>query len=389
VNEHAAFDEMIRTSFCHIAEISSALSDEQTALLHLPQRMGGMGLTSYERIGPIAYECSSSTDPNAPDQRTRTEEFNQHLIKQLPDALQRHLSITERAGATAWLRLFTSCSRPQAFALALQHRIRHFGNFTLRTRCNACETELDSDHWDAHALGCAQRKGYNVTHRHNRIRAAIARVFREHGTDVQEEVKVTDDLRMDLVIYQDNNREMWVDLTVFTTDSKSNLKKAVEKLDNKAHKIKEARYNTEAERQNAEFTALPFDVHGGFGSHSASVFARFGKIANASPDEFVRAAVYALQIGNGMILMAARKSRQHIAFSNSRNLHAAAIPQAPNAALALAHLDAADGDAATAGNDSDDDGGEHGLRNTPAPMHAPPPSLQSEALRNALRTRSI
>jgi hypothetical protein len=154
-------------------------------------------------------------------------------------ALQRHLSITKRAGATAWLRPFISCSRPQAFALALQHRIRHFGNITLRTRCNACETELDSDHWDAQALGCAQRKGYNVTHRHNRIRAAIARVFREHGTDVQEEVKVTDDLRMNLVIFQDNNREMWVDLTVFTTDSKSNLKKAVEDLDSKA------RYSTE------------------------------------------------------------------------------------------------------------------------------------------------
>jgi hypothetical protein len=89
-----------------------------------------------------------------------------------------------------------------------------------------------------------------------------------------------------------------------------------------------------------------------------------------------------------MILMAARKSRQHIAFSNSRKLHAA-IPQAPDAALVLAHLDAADDGAATAGNDSDDDGGEHGLRNTPAPMHAPLPSLQSEALRNALRTRSI
>jgi hypothetical protein len=125
------------------------------------------------------------------------------------------------------------------------------------------------------------------------------------------------------------------------------------------------------------------------GSHSASVFARFGKIANARPDEFIRAAIYALQIGNGMILMAARKSRQHIAFSNGRKLHAAAIPQAPDAALVLAHLDAADDGAATAGNDSDDDCGEHGLRNTPAPMHAPLPLLQSEALRNALRTRSI
>jgi hypothetical protein len=66
---------------------------------------------------------------------------------------------------------------------------------------------------------------------------------------------------------------------------------AVEDLNSKARKIKMARYSTEAERQNAEFTALPFDVHSGFGSHSASVFARFGKIANASPDEFIRAAV--------------------------------------------------------------------------------------------------
>jgi hypothetical protein len=92
---------MIRTSFCHIAEISSGLSDEQTTLLHLPQRMGGMGLTSYELIGPIAYGCSFFHRPNAPDQRTRTEQFKQNLVKQLPDALQRHLSITKRAGATA------------------------------------------------------------------------------------------------------------------------------------------------------------------------------------------------------------------------------------------------------------------------------------------------
>jgi hypothetical protein len=55
-----------------------------------------------------------------------------------------------------------------------------------------------------------------------------------------------------------------------------------------------------------------------------------GSESHRSPDEFIRAAVYALQIGNGMILMAARKSRQHIAFSNSRKLHAAAIPQAPD-----------------------------------------------------------
>jgi hypothetical protein len=77
------------------------------------------------------------------------------------------------------------------------------------------------------------------------------------------------------------------------------------------------------------------------------------------------------------------------AFGPCGILHAAAIPQAPDAAFVLAHLDAADDGAATAGNDSDDDGGEHGLRNTPAPMHAPLPSLRSETLRNALRTRSM
>jgi hypothetical protein len=36
----------------------------------------------------------------------------------------------------------------------------------------------------------------------------VSHALREHGTDVQEEVKVTDDLRMDLVIYQDNNRNV-------------------------------------------------------------------------------------------------------------------------------------------------------------------------------------
>jgi hypothetical protein len=125
-------------------------------------------------------------------------------------------------------------------------------------------------------------------------------------------------------------RFVLLDLTVFTTDSKSNLKKAVEELDNKAHKIKEARYKTEAERQNAEFTALPFDVHGGFGSHSASVFARFGKIANARPDEFIRAAIYALHRSNAKKVTVSvlywlhladfpRRSNQHTESSASCN----------------------------------------------------------------------
>jgi hypothetical protein len=142
-NQHVAFDDMIRTSFCHIAEISTTLTNDQKGHLHLPQRMGGMGLTSYQLIGPIAYQSSASTDPNAPDQRTLTDDFNEQYVEQLPDTIQRHLSITKRAGATAWLRPLTFCSRPQAFALALQHRIRHHGTITLRTRCNACETELD------------------------------------------------------------------------------------------------------------------------------------------------------------------------------------------------------------------------------------------------------
>jgi hypothetical protein len=53
------------------------------------------------------------------------------------------------------------------------------------------------------------------------------------------------------------------------------------------------------------------------------------------------------------MLMGARKSRQHIAFGNSGSC---TLRAAPDTALVLAH----DG-AATSGNDSEDDCGEHGL----------------------------
>ena len=366
-DQHAGFTTMVEDTFKSIAEIEGDLSDDQRLLLHLPRSMGGLGLTTYTYVGPHAYAASVSTDPNDPDQQTRVKTLNEELVTQLSPEFCRHRTITSRAGANAWLSPRTYASRPLAFALALQHRIRHFGAITLRTRCDGCNCDLDHSNWDGHALGCASRKGYNATHRHNRMRSAIARVLRDSGVDVMEEVSITSDLRMDIVVTQDCGKELWIDLTVFTTDSKTHAKKFVEDLEVKARKIKQAKYSDESEAQNAEFVALPFDVHGGIGAHGARTFRRLAAIARIPSNDIIRAAAFALHIGNGMILMSSRRYKRRVALASSRKQK-----QVDPSPLSTSVIDAILGPVDAAPElDSDDE--YSFLQNTPAPSRPATP----------------
>jgi hypothetical protein len=134
---------------------------------------------------------------------------------------------------------------------------------------------------------------------------------------VQQEVAITKDLRMDLVVCTPEGKELWIDLTVFGVDALSNSKKTLEQLDDAAETKKIKHYKHEADAQDAEFMALPMTVHGGFGQSAARVFAKLAAIASCEAIELVRAASYAIQIGNGQIM---RNSR---AFKRGRFLAAA------------------------------------------------------------------
>jgi hypothetical protein len=304
--QHIAFDKMVEATFVKIAEIASPLSNVSQVLMHLPRRVGGLGLTRYEVVGLLAYAASASTEPDAPDQESLTDELVKPLIDRLPPDAKKHVSSTRRPGASLWLQPLAVSHKPLCFALALQHRIRHFGGTIMRLRCDGCRCDLRHDQWDGHALGCTRRKGYNATHRHNRVRSAIATTLRDCGVDVSEEVAITRELRMDIVVRQDDGRELWLDLGIHATASKTGANRTVDQQGDRMESEKIRTYNQESDIQNAEFHPLILDVNCGYGSNAAKIIARLAAIAGIEAHDLMRAASFALQIGNGQIIAASR-----------------------------------------------------------------------------------
>jgi hypothetical protein len=196
---HAAFDAMVLAAFKTIAGIEGDLS---LLIAHLPLRDSGLGLQRFEFIGPIAYAASTETDPDQPDQQTRTEEFNRkNVITALSPSAARHLESTRRRFASLWLKPPAPSRLGYAYGFALQHRVRFFGSKSSTQRCDGCHVELKHDQFDGHTLGCARRKGPAPTQRSARVVAAIANTLRDNGVDVATECSITPHLRMDIVVY--------------------------------------------------------------------------------------------------------------------------------------------------------------------------------------------
>jgi len=314
--EHIAFDAKIANAFQQLAGIKGELSQVSRALMHLPRRSGGLGLQLFEVVGPHAYIASSSINPDQADQETLTHEANLEIIASLPDDARRHAESTKKANA--WLDPRTKTNRPEAFGLALQHRIRHFGEIELRLRCDGCGTDLRHEEFDGHVLGCASRKSHNAATRHNRTRQAIATTLRQLGVDLQEEVAITRDKRMDIVIFNPDGSELWIDLTVFSTDSKTHRTKRRDVLEAAAERKKLATYADESGKQNCEFHALCFDVHGALSPKGTWLISRLAAMAGVASIDILRPATFALQIGNGMILENARGKKRQAAHGSRK-----------------------------------------------------------------------
>jgi hypothetical protein len=150
------------------------------------------------------------------------------------------------------------------------------------------------------------RKGINATHRHNRVRGVIAQFLRAYGAEVVEEKSITKDLRMDLAIYQEDGKELWIDLTVATVNSKTAASKDIKTIDKQAEQRKHKTYDHEARKQECEFMPLVFDVNSGMGQNASAVIERLSSLSNAPQDELHRAISLAIQVANGRMIAAAR-----------------------------------------------------------------------------------
>jgi hypothetical protein len=309
---HAAFDEMVFKTFKTIAGIDGEVSQDTRLLTHLPQRDGGLGLQRYEFIGPIAYESSVETNPDEPDQETRTAEFNmKQVVPKLSEAATRHIENTSRWFASLWLSSYVPNRMGYAFGFALQHRVRFFGSKSSTQRCDGCNVELRHDQFDGHTLGCARRRGPAPSHRSARVVAQIANILRDQGLDVAQEVSITPDLRMDLVVYTRNGTQSWIDVTVFTTEGISTGRRTRDQNENRADTDKKRKYAEEALRQEATYETLAFDVHGSLSQKGVSVIKRLASQAEITSTELLRPTTHALQLANGEIIANARAAKDN------------------------------------------------------------------------------
>ena len=323
MDQHIAFDKQLRETFSDIAGIKGALTDESIAMMHLPRRCGGLGLSRFELVAPLAYKASSSKDPDAPDQEALTEDLNAGIIANLEPPCKRQLDSMARVSANHWLNprgtVESKIGDSWAFGLALQHRIRHFGPNELRARCDGCEIDLPHKDFDAHVLGCCRRTGHGAVSRHHRVKHAIASTLRDAGMDVQEEVKITANGAdiMDLVLFT-NAGEIWIDVTVLAVDAKSYRDMPRDSAERIAIHKKQRSYAEEARRQQTQFFALVFDVHAALSAEGAKILKKMAQLADADPIELLRNATLQLQVGNGRILATARDHKRRLTIGNRR-----------------------------------------------------------------------
>ena len=305
--QHVKFDDMLAACFRKIALIDEPLTEEHRALMHMPVALGGLGLQRFEWIAPLAFAASSSTDPDKPSQEELTANYNKELHGRLSREVKRHLDITNQDGASQWLvPKAHTCVRRPGFALALQHRIRAHSGAQFTIRCDGCGTSLKHADFDGHVLGCARRKGYGPNYRHHRLRSAVKTLLLNAGIEVREEVHVTDSERMDLVVYLPGGTEIWLDVTVYGTDGKSQKHRDPMHLEEAAYQQKRRRYEEVAADQKTIFHPLPFSVYGGVGSETRRVLKKLAAIAELPMQEVLRATSFAIACANGRILAAAR-----------------------------------------------------------------------------------
>ena len=162
-------------------------------VIHLPSRLGGLGVPISTLVAPIAYHCSTNGD----SQKQRCEEQNLLMRKDLQLHLSRDLcEVSPRISATLFPPSIDHPkprTNPVVFGAMLRNitGIPHAQLDDKTLTCEACslasfpgETPLQ---WMQHVCGCVKRHGWNTSSTHNLLKQELARICHECGllTDIE------------------------------------------------------------------------------------------------------------------------------------------------------------------------------------------------------------
>lgn len=306
------FDAMVLDCFCKISNISDdtdrPLSQQQRALIHLPMRDGGLGITLYTGIATSNY--LASVDPQSTSQRDRTLEFNKIMIDKIivphPD-WNKHRQECAAKGASSWMRPQTHTIQPGTSKLTgdlyrecLKMRLR-YDDMPKRTAvsCNYCSMKqtMAPHEFLEHVLGCVHRPTNNVSTRHTAVKKILQQFCLVNAMQVENEPYFKKDKiarntshsnHPDLKITMpQSGKVFYVDVTSKNHTSVTHMNKTHAASDKKQESEKRAKYDENAKEENAEFVAFQFGVLSGLNEDAwrfVKMLAREGR-SGISADE--------------------------------------------------------------------------------------------------------
>ena len=280
----------------HVELITGTAAEPHTRqLLHLPIAKGGGGIRQYEWIGPSAYHAS--LNKIAQDDLNNT--IDSAVIDQLTPSVAEHRQTCCKSKSGLWLSGPTDSVKlsNSEFAAALRTRLMCHNKDDTSVTCNCGFVSPSASARDVHVLGCAARRGFGPSTRHNLVRDVVAAIASERGCTVVKEPDLADG-RADLAIYAPTLTEpLVVDFTITNTTSSSHPSGA------QAEARKKRRYGT------SELIVAQADVLGGLSRPFATL------ISSIATDEDDRAEIATtiaktIQKGNARIILDDLRKRQ-------------------------------------------------------------------------------
>ena len=299
----ARFDSSVREAFCSVAGIPpGALSSDQLILLHLPRRVGGLGVTAWLPHHKGAYE--SSLDPTSDDQAARALEVNMQLLASLPAGIRHLAGINSRARASAWLDAVEvkASNDFRGFVASLQMRLA-WTPLPAASVCS-CGLRFSGAALEQHLLGCTRTKINGPARRHNAVTRCIRECCQELGIPATWEPMLEGRKRADLEIFFSSG-PLLVDVTVNNPLAKSHVGKSQGEIEAAAVKSKQKKYDA----LGAECLTVQLEGTGGIGTGALLLLRRIAQEAGVETPPLIRQVSKTLMVGSGLIVALHRRDR--------------------------------------------------------------------------------
>jgi hypothetical protein len=186
-------------------------------LAALPLKMGGLAVTNWETLAPVAYLASSK----GRSQKNLTQALYAQFLAADFKHVSRHAGVQAAKAASSFLHVPKDTAKTHHIAViaATLYRINWCNNDKTMARCR-CNFEAERRSIWPHMAGCVKFARSNVNGRHHAIVRQLKTWCDEIGWSAQQEVTLDAQSRIDLLV-DTSSRTVMVDVTVNSPQAKS------------------------------------------------------------------------------------------------------------------------------------------------------------------------